>query len=519
MLPARLHSGVLRYTSLDRMFPSNMDLADGRQESARDRWVQQQMEKALRHLPADLEVLPSPLLLEQMERFGAVLRLLPWLHTQIRQQSRCPPPAARNVSAERLPAFSTSEDVGPMSAEVRAAASNPASLSAIALSPRLAAAPPMPSLLAPASDGENQADGGGLPDSNKAVLLPPTSILSKSPGSCCSSVHGMSQERCRSSSAHGRSPGLCYLAAHTRSSEHCCRAIHTTAQVIRGPGDASTPAHASEGPANASAPAQATEGPADGSAPAQATEGLADGSAPAQATEGLGDASAPTLTTVGLRDASAPSLATEGLADTSAPVLATEGLPGVQPKTGPRPDSCDEGFEDEPPPEPVPEWFERKLVLVLAFEPRDEGFKEEAPPDPVSEGFKEQLVLVLASEGSPDSASASEGPVGSASASEGSPGTVRAKPDSKPDSKPPESTGFWRVLYSARLTSRPSVPSLPAATVSTSLLASLSSPSPAGLHGLYTSIGLHAFAADRPGLCVAVPGTRLNIKPTICLLL
>ncbi|KAK5621507.1 hypothetical protein CRENBAI_002835 [Crenichthys baileyi] len=50
------------------MFPPNLDLADGRQESTRDRWVQQPMEEAMRHLPANLEVLPSPLLLEQMER-------------------------------------------------------------------------------------------------------------------------------------------------------------------------------------------------------------------------------------------------------------------------------------------------------------------------------------------------------------------------------------------------------------------------------------------------------------------
>ncbi|KAK5603618.1 hypothetical protein CRENBAI_003524 [Crenichthys baileyi] len=44
-----------------------MELADSRQESARDRWVQQQMEEAMKHLPTDLEVVPSPLLLEEME--------------------------------------------------------------------------------------------------------------------------------------------------------------------------------------------------------------------------------------------------------------------------------------------------------------------------------------------------------------------------------------------------------------------------------------------------------------------
>ncbi|MED6289691.1 hypothetical protein CHARACLAT_005503 [Characodon lateralis] len=68
MLPASLHSGVLYLASPNRMIPPHMDLADSRQESARDRWVQQQVEEAMKHLPTDLEVLPSPLLLEQMAR-------------------------------------------------------------------------------------------------------------------------------------------------------------------------------------------------------------------------------------------------------------------------------------------------------------------------------------------------------------------------------------------------------------------------------------------------------------------
>ncbi|KAK5601970.1 hypothetical protein CRENBAI_018406, partial [Crenichthys baileyi] len=185
----------------------------------------------------------------------------------------------------------------------------------------------------------------------------------------------------------------------------------TSAQVIGGPGDAS-------------APAQATEGLGDASAPALATEGLADASAPAQVSEGLGDASA-----------SAPGLkAFQGFSKRLVLVLV--------------PEPCYEGFKDEKLPEPVPEQFKKELVLVLASEPIDEGFEEEAPPDPVSEGFEEQLVLILTSEGPPGSASASEGLPGSASASEGSPGsasasesspgTEKAKPDSTPDSKPPE---------------------------------------------------------------------------------
>ncbi|MED6243937.1 hypothetical protein ATANTOWER_030643 [Ataeniobius toweri] len=123
------------------------------------------------------------------------------------------------------------------------------------------------------------------------------------------------------------------------------------------------------------------------------------------------------------RDALAPVFG--GLADAPAPAHGTEGLddpaaaPGLKAFQGFSerlililvPESCDEGFEDEPPSEPVPERFKERLVLILASNPRDEGFEEEATTDPVSEGFKEQLVLVLASEVSP--------------------GTVKSKPDSK----------------------------------------------------------------------------------------
>ncbi|KAK5608269.1 hypothetical protein CRENBAI_001687 [Crenichthys baileyi] len=99
------------------------------------------------------------------------------------------------------------------------------------------------------------------------------------------------------------------------------------------------------------------------------------------------------------------------------------------------PDSTDEGFEDEPNPDPVYiiEDFKEQLVLILAPEPIDEGFEEEAPPDPVSGEFKEQLFLVLVSEGSP----------GSASASEGSPGLCCRLPElcacsGRPPGRPPE---------------------------------------------------------------------------------
>ncbi|KAK5619400.1 hypothetical protein CRENBAI_004564 [Crenichthys baileyi] len=50
------------------MIPPTTDPADKQKADALDRWVQRQKEEAMRNLPKDLEVLPSPLLLEQMER-------------------------------------------------------------------------------------------------------------------------------------------------------------------------------------------------------------------------------------------------------------------------------------------------------------------------------------------------------------------------------------------------------------------------------------------------------------------
>ncbi|MEQ2242633.1 hypothetical protein ILYODFUR_037904 [Ilyodon furcidens] len=124
-----------------------------RQVSARDRWVQQQMEEAMRHL----EVLPSPLLLEQMEREAPQCR-------RVREGCSFPPlrcslpapiPAAKPSSSScrkkrrrGAPSCgSAAEEMVSLPADVRAAASKPAYSSAIALSPRLAAPPPMPSSL------------------------------------------------------------------------------------------------------------------------------------------------------------------------------------------------------------------------------------------------------------------------------------------------------------------------------------------------------------------------------------
>ncbi|MEQ2249385.1 hypothetical protein ILYODFUR_028632 [Ilyodon furcidens] len=86
---------MLPHIKPDRMFPPNMDLVDGRQESARDRWVQRQMEEAMKHLATDLEVLPFPLLLEQMEHEAVQLRSP---HAPL---VACPDPAAKPASLSR----------------------------------------------------------------------------------------------------------------------------------------------------------------------------------------------------------------------------------------------------------------------------------------------------------------------------------------------------------------------------------------------------------------------------------
>ncbi|KAK5607953.1 hypothetical protein CRENBAI_007801 [Crenichthys baileyi] len=154
-----------------------MDLADGRQESARDRWVEQQMEEATKHLSADLEVLPSLLLLEQMEREVAqgqairegcspLLRRSPpasvvkSTFSSRRKKRRRGAVSSLLAGEEKSPMSSaeTSGAVVSLPADGEATASIPASLSATALSPRLPAAPPMPSSLSPARSSEAMPD-------------------------------------------------------------------------------------------------------------------------------------------------------------------------------------------------------------------------------------------------------------------------------------------------------------------------------------------------------------------------
>ncbi|KAK5614044.1 hypothetical protein CRENBAI_011762 [Crenichthys baileyi] len=109
------------------MIPPTTDPADKRKADALDRWVERLKEEAMRNLPTDLEVLPSPLLLEQMEPKPS-------------SSSRC-----RNRRRAGVNSRSAGEEVVTLPADVRTAASKPASSSATAKFPRVAAAPPMQS--------------------------------------------------------------------------------------------------------------------------------------------------------------------------------------------------------------------------------------------------------------------------------------------------------------------------------------------------------------------------------------
>ncbi|MED6242226.1 hypothetical protein ATANTOWER_001833 [Ataeniobius toweri] len=105
----------------------------------------------MRNLPTDLEVLPSPLLQEQMER-EAVQRCSPpaplAVHSDLAVKSS--PSSRRKKRRRRAPSCgSAGKEVVSLPADMRAAASKPASSSATAMSARLAAPPPMPSSLAP----------------------------------------------------------------------------------------------------------------------------------------------------------------------------------------------------------------------------------------------------------------------------------------------------------------------------------------------------------------------------------
>ncbi|KAK5611366.1 hypothetical protein CRENBAI_017862 [Crenichthys baileyi] len=147
------------------MIPPTTEPADKQKVDALDRWVQRQKEEAMRNLPKDLEVLPSPLLLEQMEREAVQLRSPPAplaAHSgpemksspsSRRKKRRRGAPSCVSAGEESLTAAAVMPGVGtPLLAGGRAAASKPASLPATAPSPRLTAPPPMPSSLARCSE-------------------------------------------------------------------------------------------------------------------------------------------------------------------------------------------------------------------------------------------------------------------------------------------------------------------------------------------------------------------------------
>ncbi|KAK5615258.1 hypothetical protein CRENBAI_003825 [Crenichthys baileyi] len=314
---------------------------------------------------------------------------------------------------------------------MRAAASNPASSSATALSPRQllgSSAHAIFTCSSPVFFGNTRRAGGELrekirqmeEDYETAVrqfyCRPPPSSSGLQSGAAAQSKPGLQSTAAEQfTPRHGprvplqlsrrqgsRAPLQLNRRHVSRTKQQCLqsativqsKSASTSSTCCRGHRKRDASAQVFWGPGNASAPAQATEGAGDAPAPAQATEGPSDASAPAQGTEGPGE--------------------------TSAPAHATS-----------RPSSS---------------WFLNPVMKGLRTNRRqilDKGFEEEAPPDPVSEGFERQLTLVLASEGPPDSASASKGPPDSASASECPVGSVPdSKPESKPDFKPPE---FHRV--------------------------------------------------------------------------
>ncbi|KAK5605906.1 hypothetical protein CRENBAI_004010 [Crenichthys baileyi] len=383
MLPTHLRSGDPYNASRNRMFLANLDLADKQKADALDRLVERQKEEAMRNLPNDLEVLPSPLLLEQMEREAA-------------QRQRVRFAAAPPMPSSLAPAHSTESSPDELEERLRFYARQIKSFRTTSIMYS------SPVLMDRISQMERDYETA---DSRELLLLP-------------SSPRQDSREllQLQSSPRHDSRELLLLLSSPRQDSRTLLlssprqpdsRPDTPQPDSRLDPKSASTSSTHRRGRRKRDASAQVIRGPGDASASAHATEGLGDASAPAHATEGLGNVSATAYVTEGPADASAPA-------------------PSLQAFQG----------------------FSEKLVLVLASEPIDEGFEEEALPDSVSGEFKVQLFLVPVTEGPPDSVPVSGGPAGSASASEGSPGSASAsegspdiansKPDSKSaDSKPP----------------------------------------------------------------------------------
>ncbi|KAK5605170.1 hypothetical protein CRENBAI_023315 [Crenichthys baileyi] len=235
-----------------------MDLAVlGKQESARDHWIQQQMEEAMRNLPADLEVLPSPLLLEQMER----------------ENRRRGVFSSLSAGEEESPmaAAVTSGAVVSLPADVKAAASTPASSSATAPSPRLAAALPMPSSHSPLSFPELREKIRQIQEDYETAVRqfyccpPPSSSSLQSsaaaqptPGLKTSAAAKQATPDLQGGAAAQPTPDLQReqptprlqsativqpkSASTSSTRRRGCRKRDTSAQVVGGPGDASASA-------------------------------------------------------------------------------------------------------------------------------------------------------------------------------------------------------------------------------------------------------------------------------------
>ncbi|KAK5619713.1 hypothetical protein CRENBAI_008584 [Crenichthys baileyi] len=398
-----------------------MELADSRQEGARDRWVQQEMEEAMKHLPTDLEVVPSPLLLEETELApagpgsgrGAVdlFTFLSWEAEKTLRRSAglsvpqsaydgsrlaipCPgtgplrrrslaahsgpavkpsPSTRRKKPRRGAPSCSAGEEVVCLPADVRAAASKPASSPATALSPRLAAAPPMPSSLPPARCSEATPDE--LEErlrffARQIKTFRRTSLMYSSP-ELMERIRQMEEDYgtavrqfyCRpppftpglqgAAAAEQPTPGFQGAAAAEQPTPGLQGAAAAAEQPTSTPQPVSarpdTPQPVSARPdtpqpvsARPDTPQPDSPQPDLKSASTSSTRrrGRRKRDASVPATGGLGDASAPAHATEGLGDASAPAHATEGPADASAPSL---------------------------------QGFSGKLLLVLASEPCDEG--------------------------------------------------------------------------------------------------------------------------------------------------
>ncbi|KAK5612795.1 hypothetical protein CRENBAI_006795 [Crenichthys baileyi] len=509
LLPARLHSGVLPYTNLDRMFPPYLGLADGRQESIRDRWVQQQMDEAMRHLLADLEVLPSPLLLEQMEREGVQRRSLPAPLVAHPDLSEKPTSSSRHKKRRRRApsCFSAGEEESPMAAAVmsgamvslpadmRTAASIPASSSATALSPRLAAAPPMPSSHSPAQDSVVTPEE--LDELFKIKSFRRTSLLYSSP-ELIEKIRQMEEDYqtairqfyCRPPPSP---PSLQRAASQPTSGLQSSAAAEQPTPGLQGAATeqptAGLQVAAAEQPmpglqsAAAAQPSPRLQSaaivpPKSASTSSTRHRGRQKRDASAQVIGGSGDASTPAtpprvaatpqplLKPLRVPATPQPLLKPLRVPATPQPLLKPQMVPATpQPLLKPLSVSATPQllrFEDEPVPEHAPERFKKELVLVLASESRDGGFEEEVPPDPVSEGFKEQLVLVLVS----------EGPVGvaSASASGGSPGTITSSFAAGLLTTSSFAAGLWATMVSTPLSVSSSL--APPSTVPTPLSAS-----------------------------------------------